>query len=305
MKRAFEVKTIDVHYAENLETTKVVYVNSSSLEILNACPKKSYYALVRGARGGDENVALSFGQAIHEGLKAYYSFPLASRSPGVAVAAFGLAAKHLKNLPADDKRSYTRGVQILEHYARAYKDDPWLIYSDARGPIVERDFEFELLKHDGLVIKLFGTVDAVFIHSETKEVVLVDHKTTSSLGKDFYGKPNPNHQITGYLLALNESFKIKTHTAMLNGIQVAKTQFGLARSFTNRTESDYDEYKEMVAYRVIEHLRARETGVFPMAGYPACVQWGGCQYKEICESHVSQRENVLQSLYPHVTPVTR
>lgn len=305
MKRGFEVKKLDVHYADSLKETTVAYVNSTSLEIFNSCPRKAYYSIVRNARRDDEKDALSFGSAIHEGLRAYYALTPASRSAAVAVAAFRIAGASLKDLPADDKRSFTRGVQILEHYVRTYQNDPWLVYSDSRGPLVERDFEFELVRHGNLIIKLFGTIDAVFEHSETKERILVDHKTTSSLGKDFYGRTNPNHQFTGYLLACKEAFGINTDTAMMNGIQVAKTQFGLARAFTNRTQSDYDEYKEMVLYRVSEHLARLETGVFPMAGYPTCVNFGGCQFKEVCESHASQRENVLQSIYPNVTPVTR
>ena len=300
-----EVRELDLHYAENLETTRVVCVNSTSLEIMNTCQKKAYYALVRGARKSDEGPALTFGSAIHEGLKSYYLRSSGNRDHAACLDTFESRAWPLKNVPGDEKRSIPRGRAILSNYFNVYKNDPWVVHSDRHGPLIERDFEFTLMTRDKIQVKLFGTIDAVFKHEQTGEIVLVDHKTTSSLSNDFYGKVKPNHQFTGYLLACREVFGLPINTVMMNGIQVAKTVLGLGRNFSVRTESDFEEFRDMVFYRVKEFLDNKKSGNWPMAGYPACVQWGGCQYREVCESHPTQRENVLRSLYPNVTELTK
>jgi hypothetical protein len=296
MRKQFEVIDVDVFYSPRLDVKKIVKINSSSLELINQCLRKAEYALVDHVRKDDEKPALVFGQAIHEALKIFYSTPIPQRSLAAVLAHFRASASSLKSLPPSDKRTITNGEAILKNYFQVYSNDPWVILKDQHGYICEREFEFDLLTRDSIQIKYFGTIDAVFQNQETQEVVVVDHKTTSTMGDSFYGKASPNHQFTGYLLAAEKALNLKPASLMMNGIQVAKTMHGLSRTFTRRTLSDYEEFKEMVFDKTKTFMSALETKRFPMAGYPTCVMWGGCGYKTVCETQKEHRKSMLQTI---------
>ena len=54
----------------------VFYINSSSVDLIQTCRRKAYYALERNLRGGDESEAQLFGTAIHRAMEAFYGAPV-------------------------------------------------------------------------------------------------------------------------------------------------------------------------------------------------------------------------------------
>lgn len=273
------------------------YINSSSVEIIQTCRRKAQYALSRNLRGEDESEALLFGTAIHMALEAFYSAPIVNGERQLTLEQFqdafvDVAVQSLGHLPDSDKRSVANGKKIIEKYWEVYQNDPWVVVKDAQGPVVERKFEFES-RIPGVVIH--GQIDCLLQNVETGEIVVCDHKTSSSLGSDFMNRIKPNTQFSIYAWAA-QVMGYKVSRVMVNGIQVAKTKTDLMRVFTDRTEIDLMEMFETIEDSVNLYKQSEERNLWPINS-ASCGQWGGCQYRDICSLSAPFRETAIQQIY--------
>lgn len=272
-----------------------VYINSSSLDVIATCKRKAYYLIERGIRSKTISKPQLFGTAIHKALEVWYT----TKDETKAIHAFTQIAEPLGVEHEKDKRHPNNGIKILRNYFETYKDDPYEILSDSKGLMVERDFEFEVYRNDKerLSIWLFGRIDCVMKNKDTNEVYVVDHKTTSSLGVEFFQRINPNFQYTTYLLAAQKCLNLDTDRFLVNGIQVAKTKWDLARQFTNRDEGDFKELIDAYVQATKDYLACRKTENWPMTAPSPCTMWGGCQYREICSVPRDLREEMIGNMY--------
>jgi hypothetical protein len=301
-----------------------VRINFSSLDLLQTCKRRAYYVLKRRLVSTNESAPLIFGTAIHAALEVWYCAPrverrkhataqcddsqalmLAGQPPEphgacvrcASVFAFLEAARPLAALDSSDKRSCANGVVVLNHYFDHYASDPFVVLSDAHGPFCERDFELPVLEDAHKRITFFGRIDTILRNEETGVILVTDHKTTASLGSDFYNRVRPNFQYAGYVLAAQRAFGLQTDMFLSNGIQVAKTVRGLARQVTQITSEDHAELLHAIDYAVDDYLRCERTDIWPQSTPNACTQWGGCAYRAICEVPAAIRENVIEAQY--------
>lgn len=309
----------------------IVWINSSSLSILQSCPRKSYYLLERNLRSRVESPPLVFGNAIHKALELFYSLPREDREMPpdfadeaarlvhniadlenpetlhplyAAVAAFAQAAKPLQMLPDTDKRSLGSGAWLLSHYFKTYLNDEFTIYKDASGPITERTFRMKLVETEGLAIMLFGTIDFVLWNARTGEILPGDHKTSSQMGSEFMNRIKPNHQYTGYLLGAREVLGLDCEKFLVNGIQVKPkpltargTPPNFLRQITVRNETDFAEFRTVVLEAVQNFLRWKSTNIWPLGPVDACAMWGGCNFLDVCSAPTALRENIIEGKY--------
>lgn len=278
-----------------------IRINSSSLETLQTCKRKAYYSLFKEYRSHQEGEALIFGRAIHAALEYWYSLLPQERiqvAQSEAFTRFGFEAGGL--LLADEgKRSAANGIKILSAYFEHYKDDDFTTYHDLHGPFVERDFSFTLIDLPSFQIDYFGRIDAALVHQSTGDVVLVDHKTASILGQDFYNRSALSFQFIGYLLGA-QHLGVPTRTMMVNGIQVAKTKQEFVRHFVDLTQDKIDEFKRSVldaAHIYLEKGQFDDEAYWPMTTPNPCVAYGGCTYRSICEAPSSLRPTIIESYY--------
>lgn len=329
-EKAKEMLTV----TKNGEQT-VVRINSSSLGIILACPRKSYYVLHRMLKSMSEAPALLFGLAIHKALEVFYSHPRAERAiPGdfktvsdlmafwpaenrakqaadnflyKAIDAFITAAQPLQALPDGDKRSIPNGIWILQEYFKTYINDPYEVYCDEQGPVTERTCETVMYEDPTLKIILFGTLDVVLKNTQTNVILPTDHKTSSIVGNDFFNRLKPNHQYSGYLMLANRVLKLTTQEFLVNCLQVKerpKTARGtgphFTRQVTSRNQHDMVEFEQTVLWAVRSYLFWRDAQSWPLGGVTECTAYGGCQFLEICSSPTQLRENLLEAKFQHV-----
>lgn len=272
-----------------------VLINSSSADVIQTCRRKAYYQLHLGARAeSEDSTALLFGSALHKAMEAFYLAPPESRSQQSCVDAFVdyASATKLAELPSDDKRSIANGLKIIDKYYSTYKDDPWVTVVDTSGPVVERSFQLPVDPYRWLYIH--GQIDCLLKNTETGEIVVCDHKTSSSLGTDFMNRIKPNLQFSTYAWAARQ-MGFEVSRVMVNGIQVAKTKTDLVRVFTERTKEDFDEMIQTYLDSSDLYFKARHDNKWPLNS-TACSHWGGCQYREVCSLPVAQRKNALEVL---------
>lgn len=295
----------------------VVKINNSSLDLIQTCKRKAYYALKKELSSTEESLATVFGTAIHKGLESWYTSPKQLRkSKGsscqddigesshhadcarcASIFAFSRAASSLYVLDIGDKRHPYNGYRILHAYFDKYLDDPFEVYRDDTGPFVERRFEFTLIDKPDLKVISFGTIDAVLKNVETNTILVCDHKTTSTLGADFYNRIKPNFQYTLYVMGVNKAFGIQTDLFLVNGLQVAKTKADLARQVTQRTESDFEEVTIATEWAVRDYLKCLETNVWPQTSPNPCTMYGGCQYRVLCEAPAIIRPQIEENMF--------
>lgn len=295
-----------------------VKINYSSLSILNTCMRKAHYQLDQQLVSREESEALTFGKGVHKALESWYQAPEEVRAdlpsglrsklgleilgqpqgdhPAfVAVREFAQEAHTLAGLPDDNRRSLLNGSKILAEYFVRYSDDGLSVVSDKDGPIVERRVEFDIHEDAKLKVTYFGTIDAILKNSKTGIVCVVDHKTTSALGTQFFQRIKPNHQYTGYVWGAQQVLGIDTQLFLVNGIQVVKTKQSFARQFTERTPEDFMELRWAVVRAVESYLVARETGIWVQNAPDPCTNWGGCAFGKVCEVPNNLRNAVISA----------
>jgi len=279
---------------------QTVYVNSSSIELMSTCPKKASYILKEKMVSPTVSPALVFGSAIHKALEAFYCMPKNDRSLESVLLVF---EGELINLMTVEDRyspnSFENGLALLREYCRVYKNDPW------EATHVEKEFEF--LLHEDPKIKVFyhGTIDAIMVNSQTKETAVFDHKTTSQMGVTFSQRVNPNFQFAGYVWAAQQ-MGVKTNSFIMNGIQkkntIPKTKREITpnqmlRVPTEFTAGQIREWKENVLAILNTYLYQDKYNFFPMNAPSPCTQYGGCQFREICELSPELRQQVIDARF--------
>lgn len=323
-------RMLEIIEQENGKTR--VNLNWSSLEIIQSCLRKSKYRLIDGFVPTGSAPALTFGTAMHKALEVWYAAPFehrrassaetedlisemlfrAKKGEGVgerinsgpdaqvaAVWAFLEAGKDLYVLPDGDKRGLENGIEILRDYFDRYLelDREFVVFKDRLGPMIERTFEFPLsgiLSEPSVDIWLFGTIDLILQNTKTKEIFILDHKTTSSLGVDFFNRSHSG-QFVFYVLGAREGLGVKTENFKINGIQVAKTKRDFVRIEERVTENDLAEIHAMIFESVERILTARRLERFPKTMPAPCSMWGGCEYLDVCKAKDSRtKENLLR-----------
>lgn len=309
------------------DTWTKVRINSSSLSIIQECPRKAKYLLHDKWRGSVESPAQLFGSAIHKGLEVFYTGRYEDRKmPSLetmelmsfghkvdgenedlllkATRAFIDKAQPLQQVPETDKRSIQNGVWLLYNYFKTYINDPYVAYSDDSGPFVERPFSFILWTEPSLQIEYFGTIDLIVKNLDTGNIVVCDHKTTSVVGSDFFNRLKPNHQYTGYLMGADSCFNIRTDSFMVNCLQVKekpKTARGtpphFPRQITTRDNADKCEFIEAVVYNVKSYLNMRDRSQWPLGHVNTCATYGGCGFLNVCSVPPAVRNSILQNRF--------
>lgn len=280
-------------------TDSSVHVNFSSLDIIQTCLRKSRYVLGLGLK--KESAALDFGTAIHKALEAYYGLPAGFETVDRLAAAqdrFGVFWGN-SGIPETDKRSYKNGRAILDAYAKTYADEEWVIVSDGLGPMIERSFEFEMGKVGNRTLFYHGTIDMVMRNTTTRETVLVDHKTTSTLGNDFMKRSMMSTQFQGYIAGAR-GLGVETDTFMTNGIGVFKGEKKFLRHFNEFDTGRMTEFAQWALYHTGKYIEAVESNYYPISAPSPCAQWGGCQFIEACSAPLDQRENIIRGLYENI-----
>ena len=308
-----------------------VHINSSSLDTIQTCPKKAYYALHRGLVSKEPGLATTFGKGVHKALEVMYATPReqrvlppnykekilmmcqgqtlddeASNFTYQAVRGFiDVAGEALANLPQEDKRSLVNGAYLLGEYFERRINDPYEVVVIDGEPLVEKTLSWGIWDDDKLNITLFGTMDAVMENKANKQVVVCDHKTTSVTNmNDFYNRTKPNHQYTGYIHLAQQCLGINTENFMINIFQVKprpKTSRGKGPDFmhiiTKRTPQDVMDMIKTVHYFVTQYIYWLETAYWPYGTPNACANYGKCMFLDVCQSPENIKESILSANY--------
>lgn len=306
-----------------------VEINSSSLDIIQTCPKKSQYALVSGLTSKEPGLAVTFGKGVHKALEIMYETPRDERllvpnykanlmrmAQGQSLedeSNFAFKAMRgfleetgpLSDLPIEDKRSLVNGAYLLGEYFETRYQDPYEVMLKDGKPLVETMYSHIIHDDAKLQIKIFGTIDAIMENKANGQVVVCDHKTTSAtfMG-DFYNRTKPNLQFTLYIYLTQKCLGLNVENFMINVFQVKprpKTSRGKGPDFLNiitkRTPQDIEEALKTVHYWVTQYISWYENNYWPYGSVNACSMYGACTFNKVCSAPEAIREAILEAEY--------
>jgi len=136
-------------------------------------------------------------------------------------------------------------------------------------------------------------------------IYVMDHKTTSRLGYEFFYKIKPNMQFDGYIWAARQLGYPTCGGILLDALLVAKglvvpAQLAklqpLARDVSTRTTEDLDEYIKKICLIVEDIRKCYEADVW-YENTESCCDFIECPYRKICKEDRSIQEKIAEMDY--------
>lgn len=269
--------------------------DNSMISDYRLCPRYFEFRHIENLvpKGDPDNFKASFGSAIHEALEVFYEKMkegLDFFDPEVEESVKGEMTTAFLNYWSpfegqDDIRTAAKGIIIVEKYYDTFKEETFkVIETEIGGAITMGDYTI-ILKSDTLI-------------EENNELKILEHKTSAHRG---FLITKPNSQLDTYIVGVREITGREVKSAILNQIYFRKGRsnekqedtVSFVREETYRNEEEIKEWCEDTYAWCEAITRSLSRGYF--ARNPsACTSYGGCQYRQICESSDNSLQQTLK-----------
>lgn len=308
----------------------ILRIDNTTLEIFQGCPRAAENYCVK-RRQAIPTAALQFGGAIHVGLEHLYRDGFSSLSFAIEACLENL--DKLKFRDPDEWRTPTIAQDTLEKYVEKYRNnDPCKPILVDGKKFIERPFALTLgeiqinstlgysereLTQQGeaagqlyvakLTIMWSGRIDIAANYGDA-HVYIVDHKTSSIGGVQFFKDFMLSQQMVGYNWAGRKMLPDhKILGTVVNAIiQRRPTKTGRALEFERQvyfhTDWHVAEWEQDVMSQVATFVHSLCEGFFPKQTKQCFGKYGQCQYHNACTLPPNQRHLILDS--PEYTNVT-
>ncbi len=253
------------------------------------------------------SAALGYGKVIHSGLETWYSNIDLPNSERLELAKQTILDKWPDNQPTDDFRNADKARELLERYSKEYPQETW------KPLLIEVPFAYELgrwILHckncfrwnvpfnlEGAArnecatcmaslepIEYGGIFDMLVEFNPGKygTLYVLDHKTTSQLGKMFFHQFFISNQITGYVWGAQQASGRKVGGAIINALcTTIGGKISFDRSMTNRSEQDIEVWKDDVAATCNRIRMSELTGHWERHTDQCMGKYGLCAYHNV------------------------
>ena len=247
----------------------------TTLSTFLECRKKYYYRMVKHLTPKTTSSALTFGKDIHSALDIYYTSGLDK--------SVQLFRETYKDREGEELRTVANGVKLLEWYSKVYKHEPFKVLGKP-----EVGFVFPIGD-----ILYGGRIDLPVDWSG--EFWILEHKTTSSMGYNYFKQFELDFQITGYIVCAEASLGRKCMGCLVNAMEpwkevIKKTartkepEAHFARNPMTRSDRDKDRFKLNVQ-RIVRDIHWCEENheFYECDRRNQCFTYNSeCPYKELC-----------------------
>lgn len=301
--------------------------DSVSLSTILECPQRYRYRIIEGWRNKNPNssIALAFGILVHYGIEQFHKRRALGDKYQDAVQAALIATMAKKErdgeatlysrLPTNEDIEEQKeaededgGINLrnskvrtryhlwrtLVWYFEQYRNDPLKVVELANGkPAVEFSFRVGSGRSlsDGTELLVAGHFDKVVEFND--QLFVSDVKTTKSITRQYFNLFDLSHQMTGYTLGGKLVLERPVAGVVIDAmaLQVGGVQF--ARAFTVRTESQLNEYTDLLSYVGMQAERFYENDYYPL-NTAACMF---CEFKDVCRQPPELRHGYLNYLF--------
>ena len=290
---------------------EAIYLDNSLLfGSLSICEERARLSRVKSLKPRVSGLALDFGSAIHAGVAA-----LGNNNNDIEAAHLEFI-KTLKKqntlLPIDimdqEKHSVERGLNLISAYQERWRGD---FYSTLRSldgkPFTEVRFRIHLFDWDSVPVIFCGMIDRVAVSEISQRVINIETKTSGTALSQHALQVRPNHQITGYVVAIQELLGLDVSETIWDAIFKSNRQpnpklgfWGskgidiqkdFLRTSTSRSERDVKEWWFDVKEAAVKFLKLRDSSKerWTRTSNPmACHIYGGCAFQKVCATNLDE-----------------
>jgi len=255
-----------------------------------SCPQKCKLEFFDHWKPREPNVHLHAGAAYAHGLEIARKAFFIEELPHEECVARGvqalLEAYGDFDCPDDSPKSALRMAGALEFYFDRYPMD-----NDKAIPMHlpggKRGIEFSFLE------------PLEILHPETQEPLLYsgrmdmmvdydnmhlgeDDKTASQLGASWPRQWDLRSQFTGYVWGASRT-GIKLDGFLIRGVSILKTKYDTLQAITYRPAWQIDRWYEQLHRNLARMIAAWEEGYFDWNLDHACMDYGGCVFRGVCQ----------------------
>jgi PD-(D/E)XK nuclease superfamily len=293
----------------------VMRIDNSSLDLFTTCARSAEYYLIESRQLAADRVALRFGGAFHIVMEILYrDYNGRPKNYGEFFEACRAALIPYFDKyppPPDDYRT----LRFLEDNILSYVgyadifDDFEISLLPNGDKAIEQYFEFDLgeVDFDGhykgkyyptVRVLWCGRIDMIVKRSE--KIWILDHKTTTILGSNFFDSFRNKSAMIGYAWASEKILGQEVSGLYLNAIALRKptktgVQFEVQRQHFPYDAERIREWQYNTLVLVSDFLSHLDRGYFPMEDAWCVGKYGTCQYLDVCTMPPSQRHTILAS----------
>lgn len=304
--------------------SNVIFIDHSIISA-GVCEEKQRLTYIEHLTPVTTPSALLFGSAWHAGVASLYSNTgdtLENRIRDAQKAFVDYLKEHEESLPISaetgetERRTIERAFYMIDAYAKkwASNDIHWSdIINKATGkPYVEVGFSLYLMDWNGISVCAVGKIDRIRRSRIDNLAYNWETKTTTRGVKLYAETVRPNHQYTMYSWAARELLSIPLAGNILDAVFVSDRKIGgkfatgvdpendFGRFETRRSTRDIDEFLFDLKRAATRFLSLRDDLLMKRIARgerqtAACFMYGGCHFRELCNSNLSN--TILKTQY--------
>jgi len=257
--------------------SQVEIIDPTRLRDALQCPRLFYWRHERGVVPVAPRLPLSYGGGVHATLAEHYKGKTSGQALLAFEAVWDVEVRPFSHylVEEDPKRNPRRWAEVFIVYKKHYAKEPFEVL------YIETPF-FLPLTDD---LALAGIIDLLVKY--LNQLMVIDHKTSYSLGPQFFATFNPNHQFSAYLLGATEILGEPVTTLLVNCLLSHKNEMRPEKLFqrvpTTRSLYQHEFLKEEIVSFWTHSIRAyREHNSWPRND-DRCQRYpGGCEYHPLC-----------------------
>lgn len=289
-------------------------LNSSLLSDFRSCPQKAFLSSFQHWKPKTPSVHLhaggAYAAALEAGRRAFY---LEGKSePEAEAVAMGQLIRSYGSFdcPPDSPKSLERMCGALEFYFSSYP-----MGRDKATPVTlpggKRGIEFLFVEpldiphpETGEPLLYTGRMDMVVDFMGAR--FGLDDKTTSQLGASWPKQWDLRSQFSGYCWGAARN-GIPLQGFLVRGVSILKTKYDTLQAITYRPQWMIDQWYEQTIRDVVRMVNCWDQGWWDYDLDSACSEYGGCQFRTICQTPAEGKINWLRTGFERRErdPVTR
>lgn len=270
-------------------------IDNSTFTLYQLCPRRCFYRNIMNLRPRGRMWGADFGSGLHEALNYWHTHLDEPEGDRIIHSLEAFNASYDEPVDDEDFRTLGHASTIMENYASRYPNDSSL-FTLYHQP--EEGFAVSIGPYT-----LVGRID-MMIRFNDSGVWLLDHKTTSVMGKGFWEEFRLSTQLDAYILAASTIINEPVLGVYINGIGTAKSHVKQPEKYLLRKQ--YQRPKWRLQEFITDFIQTMdEVTSLPTNDYRKwkqkkcnCVgKYGPCPFLDLCDYGEELWEGIIANAY--------
>jgi hypothetical protein len=291
-----------------------LFIDNSFLDAWTSCPRLTQYSLLERKILANNKSSLNYGGAIHHALSHRYKTCSDYLEPNCPTEQGKLLEEWFteKPNPIDDHRQLDLANKMIAGYNEKYFSESFKVVELKSGLAVEMPFVFKLFDttyFDGILgevrditVMYSGRIDLAI--SEDNQYFIVDHKTTSMLGDQWFKGLSVSPQMFGYCAGLEATLGMNCSGFIINALRVPSPKKRTEMEFKGEDfqrlkvyllDGQLAEWRKNTITLIEEMLWHYSRDFMPQKKVHCVNKFGLCQYFDVCSVPEENRPLLLNS----------